>query len=147
VVQVFVQQLQRKLNWEPPAIWTPLSWIATMSLVSLGWIFFRADSLAEAGQMWLAVVSPSSYLTHFMSGSVYLLVALVAVGYLAAMLVIAAFDSFSQDAEAAAHPVLARIVRLRWYWIPTLYILALLFVSIVTITQSASTLQFMYSHF
>jgi len=32
-----VQELQRRFSWEPPAkLWTPLSWIATIALISLG---------------------------------------------------------------------------------------------------------------
>src|SRR5579871_2587363 len=35
------QQVQHKMNWTPPsAIWTSLSWLTTICLVSLGWIFF-----------------------------------------------------------------------------------------------------------
>src|SRR5579864_5584641 len=42
------QQLQRKADWDPPSIlWTPLSFFATISLISLGWILFRANSLRQ----------------------------------------------------------------------------------------------------
>jgi alginate O-acetyltransferase complex protein AlgI len=142
-----VQQIQRRFNWKPPAIWTPISWVTTVALVSLGWVFFRANSLSQAGQMLSAVVSPSSYASHFVSGSLYLLVAGLAVGYWVVLLVGEALDTFSLEAEVSAHPHIARLARLRWYWVPTLYILALLIVSIVTLTQSASTSQFMYSNF
>jgi alginate O-acetyltransferase complex protein AlgI len=142
-----IQQWQRKFDWEPPAIWTPISWVATMSLISLGWIFFRANSWSQASQMLLAVVSPAGYAVHYVSGNLYLLVAAVAVGYLLVQLLNEALESTSQDMAAAANPYLARIARLRWYWIPGLYLLALLIVSIVTMTQSASTSQFMYSNF
>ncbi len=65
---------RRKFDWEPPAtFWTPLSWVATMALINLGWIFFRANSLPQARHMLAAVVSPASYLSHFLSGSLYLL--------------------------------------------------------------------------
>ena len=143
-----VQQIQRSFDWEPPAIWTPISWITTVALVSLGWVFFRANSLSQAKQMILAILSPSSYASHFVSGSVYFLVAGLAVGYGVVLLVSEALESVSSssEAEASTHPHIARLARLRWYWIPPLYILALLIVSIVTITQSASTSQFMYSH-
>ncbi|HEY1482341.1 MAG TPA: hypothetical protein VGF19_06455, partial [Candidatus Acidoferrum sp.] len=48
-----VQQAVRTFDWDPPAFWTPLSWIATMALINLGWIFFRANSLPQARQMLL----------------------------------------------------------------------------------------------
>ena len=71
-----VQQLQRRFDWQPPAfLWTSLSWVTTFALVSLGWIFFRAHSLPKATQMLSAVLSPASYRSHVVSGSLYLLVA------------------------------------------------------------------------
>src|ERR1700757_3408778 len=77
-----VQQVQRKFDWEPPAaLWNPFSWIATMALINLGWIFFRANSLPQARQMVWTVVSPASYTSHFLSGGLYLLVAGLTLGY------------------------------------------------------------------
>src|SRR5215469_7035501 len=38
-----IEGLERRFDWTPPALWTPLSWITTISFVSLGWIFFRAN--------------------------------------------------------------------------------------------------------
>ena len=56
-----VQQVQRRSSREPSAVfWTPLGWIVTMLLINLGWIFFRANSLAQARQMLAAIVSPRS---------------------------------------------------------------------------------------
>ncbi len=47
-----VQQAQRRFDWDPPTkSWLPISWIATMALINLGWIFFRANSLPQARQM------------------------------------------------------------------------------------------------
>src|SRR3984957_13993612 len=52
VLNRWLQQLQRRLAWEaPPKLWTPLSWITTAALISLGWIFFHASSTSQAGQM------------------------------------------------------------------------------------------------
>ena len=77
-----VQKLERALNWEPPAaLWTPLSWFVTITLVSFGWIFFRANSLAQAGKMFSALVSPAAYLTHFLPLPLYLLVLALALVY------------------------------------------------------------------
>jgi alginate O-acetyltransferase complex protein AlgI len=39
-----VQGVQRKFDWSPSEVlWTPISWVVTISLVSLGWILFRAN--------------------------------------------------------------------------------------------------------
>jgi alginate O-acetyltransferase complex protein AlgI len=145
-----VQQVERRFNWEPPKVWTLLSWIATMALINLGWIFFRANSLPQARQMLTAVWSPASYLSHFVSGSLYLLVAALAVGYAAALFMIETLDCSvePQSSEGSANPgIIALMARWRWFWLPPLYALALLFLLIVTFTRGASTAQFMYNKF
>jgi alginate O-acetyltransferase complex protein AlgI len=147
-----VQQAERKFDREPPAaFWTPLSWIATMALINLGWIFFRANSLPQARQMLSAVVSPASYVSHFLSGSLYLLVAALALGYAIALLAIDALDRSSlvppSTEASSATGIISLMARWRWFWIPPLYALALLFLLIVTLTRGASTAQFMYNKF
>lgn len=155
-----VQQLQRyveeKFDWTPPAtLWTPISWVVTISLISLGWIFFRANSLVEAQQMLSAALSPASYSSHFLSGSLYVLVAALAAGYVIVLLVIKALDRYSVEPDASpeaanAHSgsgIIALIARNRWFWIPPLYVLALLLVVIVTHTRGVDAAQFMYRNF
>jgi alginate O-acetyltransferase complex protein AlgI len=146
------QQLQRKSGWDPPiALWTPLSWLATTTLISLGWILFRAGSLPQAAQMLSAAFSPASYLSRFLSGSLYALVFFVAAGYATVLLVNQVLDRYSAEPTAApalSHSVIiAAIARNRWYWIPPLYGLALLVTLIVTHTQDANAAQFMYRRF
>jgi alginate O-acetyltransferase complex protein AlgI len=146
-----VQQAERKFDWEPPAFWTPLSWIATMALINLGWIFFRANSPSQTRQMLSAVVSPASYLSHFLSGSLYLLVAALALGYAIALMTIDALERSSLEPPSteasSATGIIGLMARWRWFWIPPLYALALLFLLIVTLTRGASTAQFMYNKF
>ena len=56
-----VEGLERRFDWTPPTIpWTALSWLSTISLVNLGWIFFRANSLHQARQMLAAILSPAT---------------------------------------------------------------------------------------
>lgn len=147
-----VQQIQRKLDWEPLSIsWAALSWLVTITLISLGWIFFRANSLGEAEQMLSAVLSPKSYLSHRVSGSLYGLVLALAVGYAIVLWAIAVLDHHSAQAELMASRsstgFVALLARRRWFWIPPLYALALVIVLIVTLTQGASTAQFLYRTF
>jgi alginate O-acetyltransferase complex protein AlgI len=147
-----LQQAQRNFGWEIPArLSTPFSWIATMALINLGWIFFRANSLPQAGQMLGAVLLPASYASHVLSGSLYFLVAALAVGYAVVLLVIETLNRYSIEPEPstpAAHSgFVALMARWRWFWIPSFYVLALLFLLIVTLTQGASTAQFMYKNF
>src|SRR5664279_993683 len=147
-----LQQVKRKFDWTPAAtFWTPTSWVATIGLISLGWIFFRANSLAEARQMLSAALSPTSYSSHFVSGSLYALVMALAVGYGIVLLAIEALvpHTLAPDATAAhsRSPIIAVIARNRWFWIPPLYLLALLLVVFVTHTHGADPAQLMYRKF
>lgn len=146
-----VQQLQRRFDWEPPAqVWEILSWFATIALVSLGWIFFRANSLERARQMLATVVSPGNYTSHFVSGSLYLLVVALAGSYVIVLLTARALERYSGEPAAAAQAgkgLVELLARKRWFWIPPLYVLTLLVVLLVTFTQGASTAQFMYRKF
>jgi len=137
-----VQQAQRRLNWEPPAgPWDLVSWIVTMTLISFGWIFFRANSLAQAAQMLSALLSPSSYAEHFLSSSLYLLVGLLAAGYGAVLLI---SSKLQPQPEAASQSFL---VRGRWFWLPPLYALAMILLLMITLTQSGGVGQLMYRGF
>ena len=150
-----VQQVERKLSWEPPSIlWTPISWIATISLISLGWILFRAHTMPQALQMLSAVLSLSSYATHFLSVTFYLLVSGLAVGYAVVTLVASALAPYTTGKEegeepgtAAQNGLLALIARWRWYWLPPIYAVALTLLLVITMTNGASTAQFMYGNF
>jgi len=149
-----LQQLERRLNWEPAGkLWTRLSsfmaWGATATLISLGWIFFRANSLAQAGRMLSALFSPFSYSTHLLSSSLYALVALLSAGYLIVLLVGDAIDQSAKVASTADSPsgALALLARWRWFWIPSLYFLALILVLMITHGQEASAGQLMYRRF
>lgn len=151
VVHRQIQQVQRKFAWDPPAVfWTPLSWLVTFCLINLGWIFFRANSLAQATEMLLAVFS-GSYSLHFLSGSLYALVSALGAGYVAVLFA----DHFMNRAIAPQQldpvesrpEIIARLARFRWYWIPALYILALIVVLLVTHSREAGAAQFMYRRF
>jgi alginate O-acetyltransferase complex protein AlgI len=143
-----IQQLQRVANWEPAGpLWNVLSWATTIGFVSLGWIFFRATSLAQAEQMFSAIVSPGSYGSRYLSGSLYLLVLVLAAGYTAVVIIA---DSLKQHETAGDHPgpaIMAWLRQKRWFWIPPLYLLTLLVVLIVNATQGANAAQFMYRTF
>jgi alginate O-acetyltransferase complex protein AlgI len=148
-----VQGLQRRLNWTPPKfLWTPVSWIATMAFINFGWVFFRANSMSEAHQMVLAVLSPASYCAHFLSGTTYVLVLALAAGYVIVLLASETLDHYSVEAEEAStfsfrQKIIWFIACNRWYWVPPLYALALFFVSMITLTHGADAAQFMYRRF
>jgi Trk-type K+ transport system membrane component len=130
------------LNWElPEKLASFLGWSGTAIFISLGWIFFRANSLAQARQMLSAISSPAEYSSHYLSWSLYCLVACLAAGYAIVLLVGSALDRSPQSA------MVALLARWRWVWIPSLYALALLFVFMVTHGQQASAGQLMYRRF
>src|SRR6202008_4946646 len=84
-----VEGLERRFDWTPPRIpWAALSWISTISLMNLGWIFFRSDSITQAKQMLKAVINPESYRAHFLTGTVYLLTFGLAVSYAVVLFVV-----------------------------------------------------------
>jgi alginate O-acetyltransferase complex protein AlgI len=143
-----VQQLERKFDWEPPEhLWKPLSWCVTMGLVSLGWIFFRAGSLTQARGMLTTVISPASYLTHFLSSSFYMLVAALAFGYAVVLLMVDMLSDSTTENATPRSPFVGLLSRHRWYWIPALYALLLFFVWMVTSTQSGGVGQMVYRRF
>ncbi len=144
-----VQTIERRFNWDPPKIWTPLSWSATAVFISLGWILFRANSNAQAQQMLAALVNPQSYATHFLSTSFYVLIAALGAGYALALLVADAISgsALSGDEEKQPSALITTMARWRWYWIPALYALALLFVLMITLTEEGGVGQMMYRRF
>ncbi len=150
-----VEGLQRRFDWTPSRIpWTVLAWVSTISLVNLGWIFFRANSLHQARQMLTAILSPASYGAHFLSASLYWLVLALAAGYTIVLLVIDSLNRASPEAVGAEAPradlptgQMAFLARWRWFWLPPLYVVAMIFVLIVTLSGGTSTAQMMYGNF
>lgn len=144
-----LQQVQRKFNWESASsAWTFLSWLMTIALISLGWIFFRANSLPQATQMLSAIASPASYLTHFLSSSLYLLVGMLAAAYAVGIAISPWTEIQVEETGTEQRPrTVAFLARWRWYWIPPLYALAMLFVLMITFTQNGGTAQLMYRGF
>jgi alginate O-acetyltransferase complex protein AlgI len=153
VVHRQVQRLEQRLNWQPAtALWTAISWAVTITLVSLGWIFFRANSLPQAGRMFSAVMSPSSYARHLLPLPLYLLVLVLALGYAAVLLAIAGLDRRAERLTAAeATPreeAITIILRDRWVWLTPMYAFALLIATwLVTRAQSAGASPFVYRFF
>lgn len=58
-----------------------LSWGTTFALVSIGFIFFRANDLTQAWMMLRAVFTPAAYGHFAMPRSFYMLTSTIAVGY------------------------------------------------------------------
>jgi alginate O-acetyltransferase complex protein AlgI len=146
------QALQRSLKWVPPAaIWTPISWAATMALISAGWILFRVNSLPQATQMLTAMASPASYLDHVLPRSLYLLVSGLAIAYAVALLVINSLNHYAEhlgrDTAASRPEILQVMVRERWVWVAPMWAAASLLVVTMMQRQSGGANVFMYRFF
>ena len=149
-----VQRLEQRLNWEPAtALWSAVSWIATITLV-----VFRMDLLPR---QFAAPGGPHVYRT------------LVAVKlrnplpfpcrsicwcwfwrwrYAAALLVIAGLDRYGErlgEGEPASRSeIVAVVVRDRWVWLTPMYAFALLIaVWLVRRAPSAGASPFVYRWF
>ena len=100
--------------------------------------------------MLAAIVSPT-YFSHSISGSLYALVAGLAAGYAIVLLVIDALDRAAVEPQASTpgpRPGFAALAaRWRWYWLTPLYLMALLLVIFVNLTQGGNAGQFMYRTF
>jgi D-alanyl-lipoteichoic acid acyltransferase DltB (MBOAT superfamily) len=78
------QGLARRLHWNWSGVFpTFISWLATITLVCLGWILFRSDSLPQAAAMIHAIGMLPTYLSLTLPHSLYYLVLLLFAGYLA----------------------------------------------------------------
>lgn len=146
------QVLQRRIKWKPSAvIGTLVAWAITITLVSVGWIFFRANSLSQAAQMLSALVTPARYLDHFLPKSLYLLVMGLAIAYAAVLFVVHSLDRFEEGLgmePAASRPEIVEVmVRDRWVWVAPMWAAASLLVVTVMERQSGAANVFMYRFF
>jgi len=78
-----LQSWNRRRAWNlPPTLIATVSWMVTFALVSLGWVFFRANSWQQAVEMLRAVVTPSAYLVYVVKPNAYVVTGLIVAGYL-----------------------------------------------------------------
>src|SRR5262249_30316804 len=142
-----LEQLERRLDWHRSRSWTPISWFATAALISLGWIFFRANSLSQAREMLVALVSPQSYGSPLLSWSLYVLIGVLAAGYGLVLLIGRVLDRDLPETIGQDGGILPLLLRSRWFWLPAVYALALLVVLMITLTQQGGVGQMMYRSF
>lgn len=147
---------EEKFAWAPGPFWAAFSWIATISLISLGWILFRANSLSQAQQMLSALLEPASYRSHVLSGSLYLLILVLATSYALVVMISDTLNRYLAEPGSSegdlhslnpAPTIIQVLARWRWYWVPPLYALALIFVFAITVSRDISTAQMMYGKF
>ena len=151
-----IEALARKYDWNPPErLWNAASWVTTMLLVNLGWIFFRTHSVRQAVEMVSALLSLTTYRMHFLSSNLYALVLSVAAGYAIVIFItdVLERDSTELNSRPAGDDQFANsrftraLFRWRWFWVTPIYFLVLLFLLIVTLSPGISTAQLMYGNF
>jgi hypothetical protein len=80
-----------------------------------------------------------------------LLVAALAAGYAIVVFTSDTLERYSSEPQISDRTpgggIIGLLARSRWFWIPPLYALVLVFLLIVTLTHGASTAQFMYNKF
>jgi hypothetical protein len=130
---------QSKLGVRLPAfLLQPLSWLVTFAGISLGWIFFRAESIHNAAAMLRDAFLPAGFLRRGLPKTFYALVVVMAVGY---FIVVAAgklldrweatgvgFEgrSFGRTGPIRSMAGTRLLALHRWVWlVPTLAVLTL----------------------
>jgi alginate O-acetyltransferase complex protein AlgI len=146
------QQVQRRFHLKPSSkAWSLFSWALTMTVISLGWIFFRSNSLAQAGQMFAALLSPAGYAHHVLSTSLYWLVLDVAAIYALTIFAIDMLDRYSQrllkSEFSTRSETLAIFLRERWVWLAPMWVAASLLILTMIPTQGRAANAFLYRFF
>jgi alginate O-acetyltransferase complex protein AlgI len=122
------QQLRMRLNFEarPHFLLTPLSWLYTFAAVSLGWIFFRAESKRQAVDMFRAILSSANYRHNVLSANFYGLIIIVLIAYFLVVGFAALFDLIETRRQLARAGISWALVRDRWIWVvPVVAVLSL----------------------
>ena len=146
-----IQQIEQKLDWRPDSrAWTAASWIVTIALVNLGWIFFRANSLSQAGEMFSALLSPASYAHHALQLSLYGLVLGLAVAYAIVLFAVDSLDAYAERLGTSPSPrseVMAVALRDRWVWVAPMWAMACVLMVTLIPHQTRAANVFMYRQF
>jgi len=77
-----LQQLDRRLSWQLPVrVSGLLSWMGTFATISLGFILFRANSIAQATAMLRTALTPARLSASVVPTMLYAIVLFCFLGY------------------------------------------------------------------
>jgi hypothetical protein len=147
-----------------------LSWFGTFALVSLGWIFFRANDLEQALTMLRSVLSLGHYKQAVLPTDFYVLVTVVLIGYFSyyamGFLPLPWRDLDKEELRSSKQTivgtgptkslarvtviVVALIELLRdrlWYWLTPMILLLSLVSSLIAFLQNSAIAPFVYTQF
>jgi alginate O-acetyltransferase complex protein AlgI len=146
------QEFRKRMGFEwSGAVATFISWGLTFAAVCVGYIFFRANSLQQAGAMLRALGSLHSYRHLTLDRSFYVMTLLAALGYFAVIGAGALLDRLSDTAPGALQTflgnVMATLARERWVWIAPVVVVLVIYLSVVFQPGQAETGPVMYALF
>jgi alginate O-acetyltransferase complex protein AlgI len=153
------QEFRKRLDFEWSGfIPTLISWAITFSAVCIGYIFFNAKNVKQAGSMLKAIAAPHTYRHLTLDRSFCLMTFLAFAGY---FVVIGASTLLDRIAERAQEQTAAgaggkagwltsifgTLARERWVWITPVVLVAALYLSVMFQPGHAETGPVMYALF
>jgi alginate O-acetyltransferase complex protein AlgI len=149
------QEFRKRMEFEwTGAVATVISWGVTFCAVSIGYIFFRAESMHQAFAMLKAITKLHSYRHLSFDPSFYVLTLLAAGGYFAAIGGTVLLDRLAEisRARAASKPGglfgwLGILANERWVWITPVVVAFAIYLSVIFQPGHAETGPVMYALF
>jgi alginate O-acetyltransferase complex protein AlgI len=136
----------------PGYIKAPFAWAVTFAGVSIGWIFFRAENLQQAANMFRIALSPGGFLSVSLPVSLYWLLLMLGGGYFVTMGVARALDRWGSEDNAVASAMSVRralyvVARDRWVWLVPLSVVGSIYLFLLfrpNLTAAYPTLYGLY---
>jgi hypothetical protein len=139
-------------------------------LVSLGWIFFRANDLEQALTMLQSVLSPGHYKQVVLPADFYILASIVIIGYFiyqAMELLLAPWKSLDKEELRASIQTILRVRPIEslaqvafviaglvelfrgrmWYWLTPMVLVLSLVSSLIVLLRDSAIAPFIYTQF
>jgi alginate O-acetyltransferase complex protein AlgI len=132
---------------------TPLAWAVTFAGVSIGWIFFRAEDLHQAANMFRIAFSPARFMSISLPLSLCWLLLILGPGYFAILAATRVLDGWaSAEAKSMASRTLLRqglhvLARDRWVWVLPLSVVTSIYLFLLlrpSVTPAYPTLYGLY---
>jgi alginate O-acetyltransferase complex protein AlgI len=147
------QEFRKRMGFEwSGTLATLISWWLTFSAVSIGYIFFRAETIPQAFGMLKAMASLRTYRHLTLDHSFYVMVFVAAAGYFAVIGGSVLLDRLGESAREQVPP--SRMGRLltmfadeRWVWIVPVVVVSALYLSVIFQPGHAETGPVMYALF
>jgi alginate O-acetyltransferase complex protein AlgI len=145
------QEFRKRVGFEwSGALATAISWFVTFCAVCVGYIFFRANSVAQALSMLKTITSLHSYRHLTLDHSFYVMTLLAAVGYFAVIGSGALLDRLGENSSSSLSLWLRWVgifARERWVWIAPIVVVLALYLSVIFQPGQAETGPVMYALF